>query len=682
MASIRGLTFAVSDQDLDLAGGPEGLIVRDTRHVSRLELRIDGARPHALVTATLGSDGARLRAYLDSRAGPDPRLEVVRTRRVLDGGMHEEIRLRSWREEPTTLRVELAVDCDFADIFEVRRPVHDGARRRDARVLSPGVIEHRSEDLATRIEARPPPDDSSPTGIRWDVTIPPRGEWSGDLSVRVSGPGSQAAPDIGITRVRRSRPAPSVETRPGVLAEACARSEEDIAALSMRDPRDPRRRLIAAGLPWFVALFGRDSLIVAHQLRAVAPGQMLSTLQALAARQGQVVDPGNEEEPGKILHEVRMTTKAWLGHDTARGARPYFGSVDATPLFLILLGEAWRWGADRSRIAALIPAARAAVRWMRTHGDADGDGLIEYRPQGDRSLVNQGWKDSTDAIQWPDGGLAVPPIALCEVQGYAIRGRREFAAVLAGLGHDTEAADLEAEADALRDLVRERYWMPAAAGRPGAFALALDGEKRQVPAIASNMGHLLWCDVPSPAEARQVADHLVGPGLASGWGLRTLSREMAGYNPLSYHVGSVWPHDTAIVAEGLRRQGLEAHAVRLVQGLLAATEAFGGRLPELFGGHARSEEDFPVPYPTACRPQAWAAGVPPSIVATLLGLRPDVPAGRIVVRTLLPPGMELLAARDLPFPTGRLSLEVDRRGTRVDGVPDGMTVELSSAGPV
>jgi glycogen debranching enzyme len=674
---ISGGTFVISDESLDVGPGPQGLIARDTRHLARLELRVGGLPAVHLATARMGPDAVRFHGYLASNGAPDPTVEVERTRRVVDGGMHDEIRLLSWAAEPADLVVTLRFGCDFADIFEVRRmggaELVDG--RAEARVLSGGEVEFRSGGLGTRLRLHPAPDAIEADGAEWRVRLERGAPLRLTAAARVAGISPEAA-DIGVYRRRATRPAATVAADPPDLSRACARSMADLASLTMRDLQDPRRRLIAAGIPWFVALFGRDSLIVSHQMRAFEPGQMLSTLRALAARQGRTVDPGSEEEPGKILHEVRLTERPWLGEGTAAGARPYYGSIDATPLFLMLLGEAWRWGCDRPALAALLPAARAALAWMRGHGDPDGDGLIEYAPRGARSLSNQAWKDSVDAVQHPDGTLAEGPIAMVEVQGYAVRARRELAAVLAGLGHDEEAADLLAEAERLADLVRRRYWIPGGGGRPGFFALALDGAKRPVASVASNMGHLLWCDVPTVEQAGQVARHLTSAAMASGWGLRTLSAEMAGFNPLSYHVGSVWPHDTAIACEGLRRYGLDEAALRLADDLAAASRAFDDALPELFGGHPRGDAAFPIPYPTACRPQAWAAGVPLALVPTLLGLEPRVPEGTIALNPVLPPSIRRLEVRDIPFPSGRLSVALEPGGVRLIAVPPGLAVEL------
>ncbi len=377
------------------------------------------------------------------------------------------------------------------------------------------------------------------------------------------------------------------------------------------------------------------------------------------------------------MHQVRFGDRPWLGEGTAAGARPYYGSADSTPLFLIMLGEALRWGASREALTELLPAARAALGWLRGPGDPDRDGLIEYAPTGPRSLANQGWKDSENAVQFADGRLAKPPIAVVEVQGYAYRARRELAAVLAHPGHRAEANDLLAEAEALRELIRRRYWRP---GAPGSFALALDHDKHQVDSITSNMAHLLWCGVPSQQEAEQVAAQLASPAMASGWGLRTFSAEMAGYNPISYHVGSVWPHDTVIACEGLRRYGLDDAVMRLIGDLLDALSIFDDRLPELFGGHHREPSDFPVPYPTACRPQAWAAGVALAIVALCLGLQPDVPAGTVSLNPVLPRGLHRIEVHGIPFPGGELSVAHDGDGTKVIEAPPGLRVE-AQAGP-
>ena len=683
---IDGLTFAISDALGDIGEGADGLITDDTRHLSRMAVRIDGAPLHPLGAAQLAPSTARFRGFVSTRpAHADRSLEVERRRRVVADGLEDELVLRWWAESPCQVLVVVEVDADFADIFAIRG-LSTGQGSPVARVHTATTSDciRFSDDesgLSTAVRLTPAPDSLDGGVARWTPCLR-RGEpWKLLVTVEASNAGATEQREDG-SAGPGARCEVEVRSDPPDVGRGCRRALADLDALSMPDRMDGGRRLVAAGIPWFVALFGRDSIIAGHQARAFLPGQMMDTLAGLAARQGRVSDRGNEEEPGKILHEVRLTPRPWLGEGTIAGARPYYGSVDATPLFLILYGTALRWGASRAALTALLPAARAALEWMRGPGDPDGVGLLEYRAAGARSLSNQSWKDSANAVQFPDGSLADGPIAMVEVQGYAYRARRELAEVLRHLGDDREAAVLDEEAAILRDLIRDRYWIPGTDGEPGFFALALDGHKRQVDSVASNMAHLLWCDVPSHGEAEQVSRHLAGPEMASGWGLRTLSRRMAGFNPISYHVGSVWPHDTALACEGLRRYGLDEPALALAGDLISAMTLFDHRLPELFGGHDREPGDTPTPYPTACRPQAWAAGVPLQLATMFLGLEPHVPGGRLQLSPRLPAGLDTLEVRGIVFPGGELSVRVDGdAGTQVLEAPDDLVVELRTTSP-
>ncbi|MGH3778004.1 MAG: amylo-alpha-1,6-glucosidase [Pseudonocardiaceae bacterium] len=681
---IAGLTFAISDERGDMGPGPFGLITDDTRHLSCLQVLLDSEPLRHLGSGLVSPAVARFRGYatLSDRL-PDAPVECERLRQLSPGRMVETLTLRCWTPDPVDLLLSIQLDSDFADIFQVRRLAGD------PRVQSSGMpvrgssgclrFESTGTPRATSVQLDPPPEVVDQSAAQWNVWLSRDQPWVLQIEVGAHrGTGNEERTPIRPRSETAGRPDVDVHSLPERLTRGCRRSLTDLDALSIPDDRNGSRRLLAAGIPWFVALFGRDVLISSYQARAFRPELMLDALAALAARQGRVSDPGNEEQPGKILHEVRFGDRPWLGEGTTGGARPYYGSADSTPLFLIMLGEALRWGAPREALTELLPAARAALGWLRGPGDPDRDGLIEYTPTGPRSLVNQGWKDSENAVQFADGTLATPPIAIVEVQGYAYRARRELAAVLAHLGHRTEADDLVADAEQLRELIRRRYWQPGADGAPGSFALALDHDKRQVDSITSNMAHLLWCGVPSQQEAEQVAMHLASPAMASGWGLRTLSEEMAGYNPISYHVGSVWPHDTVIACEGLRRYGLDDVAMRLAGDLLDALAIFDDRLPELFGGHRREPDDFPVPYPTACRPQAWAAGVPLAIVALCLGLQPDVPAGTVSLKPVLPRGLHRIEVHGIPFPSGDLSVTYDGDGVKVIETPPGLQVELAA----
>ena len=675
LTAIAGLTFVISDELGNIGPGPFGLIVRDTRHLSLYELSINGSIVERLGASLVSADEARFHGFVAYDGHPDAPLEIERRRRVVDGGFDEDIWLRWWSDAPAGATVSLVVESDFADIFEVRRPGPGRPAAKPAGTDDPRRSMLSADDAAqtTDVTVSQAPEEDG----QWRVALDRRHAWHLRVLVRARTVDETDRPTVHLGS-HTTTPTASVASLPPSCGDACRLATNDIERLTLADPLEPGRRLLAAGIPWFVALFGRDSLIASYQQRAFDTRRLLETLAGLAARQGTTVDPGNDEEPGKILHEVRFTSRPWLGAGTTGGRRPYYGSIDATPLFLVMIGVAHRWGASRAELRELLPAARAALEWMTHYGDRDGDGFVEYAAGGTSSLHNQGWKDSENAIQFVDGRLASGPIALVEVQGYAYRARREMAEVFAWLGDDARATDLTGEADRLMRRIRTTFWIDRDGDRPGYYAMALDGDKRRVDAVASNMAHLLWCGVPSTAEAQDVAKHLLGADLASGWGLRTLSAAMAGFNPISYHAGSVWPHDTAIACEGLRRYGLDDDAMRLAGGVLDALGYFDGRLPELFGGHARADYPLPVPYPAACRPQAWSSGVPLTFVPMFLGLEPMIHRGVVSLSPRLPAQVEHLCVTGLRFPGGSLSVEIDDRGTRLIEVPAGCKIEIRS----
>jgi glycogen debranching enzyme len=408
------------------------------------------------------------------------------------------------------------------------------------------------------------------------------------------------------------------------LPRLLARSIGDAAALRMVTSRAPREVFLGAGAPWYLTLFGRDSIWAARMLLPFGWGLARGTLRALAAFQGQRVDLLTGEAPGKIPHELRPTSREPLQN----AALPplYYGTIDATPLWICLLHDAWRWGMPAADVRELLPAMIRALAWMRDHGDADGDGLLEYRDASGRGLANQGWKDSHDAIRFAGGELAEPPVTLCEVQGYAYQAAMAGAELLDVFG-EPGAADWQAWASRLAGAFRSSFWVTdSGAGFP---ALALDGYKRKVDSLTSNIGHLLGTGLLTDEEEDQVAEQLSRPDMNSGFGLRTMSSASGAYSPLSYHCGSVWTHDTAIVMLGLARSGHAETAVALADGLLEAGSAFSWRLPELFSGHSRAEVPWPSPYPPSCRPQAWATAAAGALVQAVLGLDLNVPAGTV-----------------------------------------------------
>jgi glycogen debranching enzyme len=422
----------------------------------------------------------------------------------------------------------------------------------------------------------------------------------------------------------------------------------------------PGKSILAAGLPWFMTIFGRDSLITGFQTLPFAPALAESALRILAMRQGTHVDPFRDEEPGKILHEQRF------GELTAfeeRPHSPYYGSADSTPLFLVLLDEYERWTNDRDLVAELEPAARRALSWIDDYGDRDQDGYVEYERQQDTGLENQCWKDSGNSIVFADGSLAKLPRATCEIQGYVYDAKIRCARLARLIWEDTDLADrLEREAADLKRRFNRDFWL---ADRRY-FALALDGDKRPVDSLTSNIGHLLWSGIVDDDKRDAVVQHLLGERLFSGWGVRTMAVGDSAFNPIGYHLGTVWPHDTALIALGLRRAGYIAEATRLALGILEAAVYFDGRLPEAFAGYARSEVGFPVEYPTACSPQAWATGAPLMLLQVLLGLEP---AGR-----------ELRSEPHLPERLTRLELRgIPWRGHRVDVVVGAAPAEAEAA---
>jgi glycogen debranching enzyme len=416
----------------------------------------------------------------------------------------------------------------------------------------------------------------------------------------------------------------------------------------------------AAGVPWFVALFGRDSIITALQTLAYDPRIAEQTIRLLANFQGKLVNEWREEEPGKILHEIRVGEMARLGEVPHT---PYYGTIDATPLFLILIGEHARWRGSLSLFNELKGNVEAALEWIARYGDLDGDGYVEYLCKTEKGLSNQGWKDSGDGIVNTDGSLPAPPIALVEVQAYVYQAKRGIAELFRRSGDEKRARQLDREADELRNKFNRDFWVEA-----GWYALALQKDKRPVEVLSSNAGHALWTGIADEEKARRTAEALMSGEMFNGWGVRTLSAGEVYYNPLGYHLGTVWPHDNSIVAAGFKRYGCDAAAMRVFMGLIHAAIHFDGRrLPELFGGFHRDDYGVPVPYPVACQPQAWAAGTMPYLLTTLLGLEPEGHENRLrVVRPALPDFVNRVEIRRLGIGEARADLRFERMGGMIE----------------
>jgi glycogen debranching enzyme len=682
-------TFAISSRSGDiLLGGSQGLFVRDSRILSRLELRVNGQRTETLTAVANDPFSATFVSRCRPKAGQaDSTLVVFRSRHV-GRGMREDVVMRNFADEPTYCSVELFVQADFANLFAVKegRVDSDGEIRAETRdgVLA---LSYRRGTVNRGIElhCRPEPASIGEDIISFEAIVPPHGDWTACLEVHPVLEGSLVAPRYRCGQpVERATPAerlarwrskvPQVQSDDDELKRALDRSAEDLGALRIFDPDYPERVVVAAGAPWFMTVFGRDSLITSWMALIVDPDLALGVLQTLARFQGKEIDPRTDEQPGRILHEMRFGEAASL---SLGGGSIYYGTADATPLFVMLLGELRRWGLAPEAVDSLLPNAERALEWIDEFGDSDGDGYVEYKRATDRGLANQGWKDSWDGIRYADGKVANAPIALCEVQAYV------YSAYLARAHFAREAGDeatfgrFRRKATELKEAFNRDFWLE----EKGWFAVGLDADKRPIDSLTSNIGHCLWTGIVDDDKAHRVAQQLMSPEMFSGWGIRTLATSMGGYNPVSYHCGSVWPHDTAIVAAGLSRYGYSEAALQIVRGLLDAAQALGGRLPELFSGLDRSELATPVSYPTSCSPQAWAAASPLLCLRTILRLDPWVPYGKTWIAPMLPEGMKRLKVEGIPVAGARVSVEVDGDDVNVEGVPSWLEVTTKPRHP-
>jgi len=656
---LDGNTFVVSDDRGDIEASPTdptGLFSFDTRFLSRWVLTVDGERLSSLSVDDLQYYEARF--FLVPGMGTvyiDAKLSVIRQRAVA-GGFHEELTLLNHSDRPVRLQVRLEAGCDFADLFEVKDALRKKGRY-SADVHSRSLVlryERASFKRATVVSAtaRARYDRD---GLTFDVRIPAHGQWTTELHVVAEGQGGvldARDPKRALERMRRNLErwidaAPRLECDWGPLRRTYRRSLVDLAALRFSPPITGGRSLPAAGLPWFMTMFGRDSIFTSLQALPFTPELAATTLRALGDWQGARSDDFRDEDPGRILHEMRY------GEMTAfeeRPHSPYYGAVDATPLYVVLLDEYERWTGDRSIVRELEHEARAALAWIDDYADLQGTGYVWYRRRNEESgLENQCWKDSWDSISFRNGKLPGFPRATCELQGYAYDAKVRGARLAREIWKDAELADrLELEAADLKRRFNRDYWVEEGEY----FALALDPSGKQVDSLTSNNGHLLWSGIVDKSKAKAVARHLLGERLFTGWGVRTLAAGEARYNPIGYHTGTVWPFDNSFVAWGLRRYGFKDEAATIAAGILEAAEFFDGRLPEAFGGYPRAQTKYPVQYPTACSPQAWSTGAPLLFLRTMLGLEPE--GEHLVVDPALPSEIGRLELLDIPGRWGRI----------------------------
>jgi glycogen debranching enzyme len=642
-----GDTFLVCDHFGDMAaepGKPEGLYHHDMRHLSHLALRVCGA-PALPLSADLRDDNLLLAIDLTNpgitreaapRLPPDV-LHISRTRFLRNGMLFERIALRNFDRTAHDVEVDLAFAADFLDLFEVRGTPRE--RRGTSRVDRVGtdmvVLAYTGLDdvtRRTRLLFRPAPAILTASLSRHTLRLAGGDTMPIFLTVGCEEDGQSedwpsahrlfftAYRDIGRDRRRTLSRAARVATSSPPLNETFDRALADVAMLTSETPDGPYPY---AGIPWFSTVFGRDGIITALEMLWLDPALARGVLMFLARHQATATDPATDAQPGKILHEMRHCEMARLG-EVPFGL--YYGSVDATPLFVILAGLYWERTGDRAVLDSLWPHILAALNWMKEFGDIDGDGFVEYAGRSDRGLANQGWKDSEDSVFHADGTLARGPIALVEVQAYVFAAQRFAARMARVIGDLALARRLKVEAQALATRFDHAFWCEDIA----TYALALDGEKQPCKVISSNAGHALFAGIATPARARAVARALFTRDAFSGWGVRTVAASAARYNPLSYHDGSVWPHDNALICLGLARYGLHDEVLRVFTSMMeAATRMEGSRLPELFCGFRRRPGQAPVRYPVACTPQAWAAAAPFAMLQACLGLELDRGRGQI-----------------------------------------------------
>jgi glycogen debranching enzyme len=668
---LDGSTFVVSDRRGDVDAGPDtphGLFFRDTRFLSSWRLTVNGGPPEVLSTEDVDYFSAQFFLYPPTgTVYKNPYLSVIRKRKVGDG-FHEDITVMNHDREPAEVELRLEAGSDFADLFEVKDALEKKGEYyrevRDGKL----VLGYRREDFVreTHIDASEDPEVSE-DGFVFHLRLEPHSEWNTCINVvpvageagavKYGHDAEEARPNIGESLEEWRADAPKIESDWDPLPHIYRRSLIDLAALRFYSDEFGGDSLPAAGLPWFMTVFGRDSLITSYQSLPFTPELARTTLRVLGTLQGQKEDDFRDEEPGRILHEIRYGE---LVHFGERPHSPYFGASDTTPLYLVLLDEYERWTGDADLVRELEPNARAALEWIDRYGDRDGDGYVEYeRRNTETGLENQCWKDSWNSILFADGSMSKLPRATCEIQGFVYDAKVRTARLAREFWGDEELADrLEREAEELKRRFNEDFWM---ADREY-FAIALDGDKRQVDSITSNPGQLLWSGIVDEDKAEAVVRQLMSDALCSGWGIRTMAEGEGAYNPIEYHNGTVWPHDNSFIAAGLARYGYREEAARVAFAILEASTYFRYRLPEVFAGYRRTRTGFPVEYPTASSPQAWATGTPLLLLRVLLGLEPE--GDELAVDPVLPDGIGEIELRNIPGRWGRAEA-VAREAVRV-----------------
>jgi glycogen debranching enzyme len=696
---LDGNCFLVADAHGDVDGGSDGLYADDVRMLRRWRLRLDGHTPALLGGGEFGGHYAwsSYGQILDRTRSGAPSMSTCRRQVVTRGGMQETLEVTNHGAETEHVVVRYEFDSDFADLFEVKRREFGQPDLHFVSTLPPSAntrewLPHLGawRMYAEERSVQPERERKWQTGVQvsfsergvpgegevfFDVRVLPRSTWQVHAYVLLLGqevtndhadPAAELAESEHATRRSLEQwrvSVPRLHTLSTPLHATYQRSVADLAALRMPGPHTSSRPALlpAAGLPWFMAIFGRDTLITCMQTLVLGQDLARTALLSLGQLQAMSDDPERDAEPGKILHELRVGKVAAVGN-----SMPYYGSVDSTPLYLMLAAEVWRWTRDTELMRQLEPVLRAALAWIEGPADLTGRGWVEFRRRARRGLDIQSWKDSYNSMLFADGTRAEPPLAVSEVQGYAYAARLGLAEIAReAWGDDALASRLQRDAADLKARFDRAFWVDTPAG--GHYALALDGDGRKVDSLTSDIGHLLWTGIAGDSRIQRTAESLLAPDMFSGWGVRTMSTTSAGYNPAEYHDGTVWPHDTSLACLGLARYGCRDLAAHLFDGMLSAAGHFDWRLPEVLAGFARGETGFPVLYPTSCSPQAWAAAAPIAALTAVLGLTPD-PATRT-----------LTAAHAVPATLDLCLSGIPAFGRHWTAVANGGTVDLEES---
>ena len=664
--------FVVSQPDARIEPtAAEGFFARDTRFISGYEMYLNGVRPVLLNSAPVRFFAARFEFTnpdLIDAAGPIQRDSLsLRLDRTVAGGVHEDYDIVNYGVRPLGLALEIEIRSDFADIFDVKQGmlVRRGALNsrwyRTARELRTTYVNRDfRRQLVVEVDRPGSPPQFANGRLVFVIQLQPRDAWHTCLKwLPITWPGRrpQTLPCNAITEARARLAPPRlprvrIHTSNDTVRNAWDQAVRDMEALQFEDPRAGRGTFIAAaGIPWFVTLFGRDSLVVAMQGISGYPEFAAGALRRLSDLQATEDDPERDMEPGKIPHEIRHGELTQLG---LLPFAPYYGTHDATSLFVIVLSYLYQWTSDRTLLERYLPNAEAAIRWIDRWGDRDGDGFQEYSTRSSHGYYNQGWKDARDAIREADGSISVLPIGLCELQGYVYDAKHRMADIYDVLGRPDDGARLREEAATLYQRFNDRFWWEA----EGTYVLGLNGRKRPIRSVASNAGHLLASGIVPPERARRVVRRLLADDMWSGWGIRTLSSSHPGYTPFGYHTGTVWPHDNAVIAGGFRRYGYDEEAAQVAAAVFDAAGHFQAhRLPELFAGLPRDDGSFPVQYLGASVPQAWAAASVFRLIAVLCGIRAtSEPEPTLWVDPALPPWLPELTITNLRVGRGSVDL--------------------------